>query len=254
MEKFNVVKIKENTKSSLEDFLAEEVPLTIFLEDKELVTLLCMPSDLEDLVRGFLFTSGLIKKPIDIKSIIINQEQWVAYVSLANPGIMEGLVFKRLFTSGCGRGTLFYNAADIINRVKIVSDFAIEAIKINELLTEFQKKSEVYLKTGGVHSAALADQENILFFKEDIGRHNAIDKVIGSGLSDGGFKNKILISSGRISSEVLFKVQKAGIPVIVSHSAPTNQAVKLARDMDITLVGFARVSRMNIYSFEERIK
>lgn len=253
MEKFNVVKIKENAKFSFEDFLAEEVPLTIFLGANELVTLLCMPSDLEDLVKGFLFTSGLIKKPLDIKGIVINQEQWAAYVDLVNPEIMEGLVFKRLFTSGCGRGTLFYNAADIINRVKIVSDFVIEPIKINELLTEFQRKSEVYLKTGGVHSAALADEKNILFFKEDIGRHNAIDKVIGSGLSGGGFKNKILISSGRISSEVLFKVQKAGIPIIVSHSAPTNQAVKLARDMDITLIGFARAKRMNVYSCQERI-
>ncbi len=112
----------------------------------------------------------------------------------------------------------------------------------------------MYSKTGGVHSAALASENEIFIFKEDIGRHNAIDKVIGEGLKkECVFESKIMISSGRISSEVLFKVQKARIPLLVSQSAPTNQAVKLARDMEITLVGFARGNRMNVYSKEERI-
>ncbi len=118
----------------------------------------------------------------------------------------------------------------------------------------FQKRSEGYLSTGGTHSAALAEGRSILVFKEDIGRHNAIDKVIGSRLADKeDFGNKIMITSGRISSEVLLKIQKCSIPLIVSRSAPTNQAVKLAKDMDITLVGFARGSRMNVYNGQERI-
>lgn len=252
MEEFKIIKIKGIVREEADDFVAEEAPLTINIADKELVTLLCMPSDLEELVIGFLFTSGLIKKFQDIKRIVLNQEQWMVYVDLS--GVDTELVFKRLYTSGCGRGTLFYNAADIISRIKIISDFKITPEKINALMLIFQRKSEIYLKTGGVHSAGLADENKILIFKEDIGRHNAIDKVIGCALKEGcDFKNKILISSGRISSEVLFKAQKAQIPVLVSQSAPTNQAVKLARDMDITLAGFARGSRMNIYSGIERI-
>jgi len=252
METFKVIRIKGSSREIIEDLIVEEAPLTLNIGDKELVTLLCMPSDLEDLVVGFLFTSGLINRIQDIKKIVINQEQWVARIDLATADI--GMVFKRLYTSGCGRGTLFYSASDLINRVKNVSDFKIEAIKINSLMADFQKKSEIYLKTGGAHSAGLADNKGILIFKEDIGRHNAIDKVIGQRLKEGGaFENKIMITSGRISSEVLLKTQKCKIPIVISKSAPTNQAIKLAKDMGITLVGFARGNRLNIYSAEERI-
>lgn len=252
METFKIIRIKGSNREIIEDLVVEEVPFTLNIGDKELVTLLCMPFDLEDLIAGFLFTSGLIKKIQDIKKIVINQEQWVAHIDLAVADIE--MVFKRLYTSGCGRGTIFYNAADIINRIKIVSDFKIEPVKINALMLDFQKKSEIYLKTGGVHSAALADTNGILIFAEDIGRHNAIDKVIGQGLKqDISFENKIMITSGRVSSEVLLKMQKCKIPVIISRSAPTNQAIKHASDTGITLVGFARGSRLNIYSAEERI-
>ena len=108
--------------------------------------------------------------------------------------------------------------------------------------------------TGGTHSAALSDGKDILVFREDIGRHNAIDKVVGYALvKNVTLKNTLLITSGRISSEVLFKVRKGGIPMVVSKSAPTNQAVKLAREMDITLIGFARGSRMNVYNGEKTV-
>lgn len=251
---FPVVKIKGNSREAVEDLVVEEVPLTLVLDGKELVTLLCCPQDLEDLSVGFLFTSGLIKKAEEIKKIVINQQQWIAYIDFAEGGKNTELVFKRLYTSGCGRGTLFYNTADIIHRVKIISDFKIEAAKVSGLMADFQKQSESYLKTGGAHSAALAGREGILIFREDIGRHNAIDKVIGSRLKVAGdFENKILITSGRISSEVLLKAQKCKIPIVVSKSAPTNQGIKLAVDMGITLVGFARGNRMNIYSQEERV-
>lgn len=255
MEKFEVTKIKGGSRETLEDFVVEEAPFTVNVDGKELVTLLCMPSCLEELAIGFLFTSGLIKDMRDIRKIIINQEQWLAYVDLTNPDITKDLVFKRLYTSGCGRGALFYSAQDIINKTKVVSGFKIEAGKINKLMADFQKKSEIFLKTGGAHSAGLADENEILIFKEDIGRHNAIDKIIGCALKEGvGFENKLLLSSGRISSEVLFKAQKCRVPVLVSQSAPTNQAIKLAVAMQITLAGFVRGNRMNIYSREERIE
>jgi len=254
VETLHVVRMKDHKKEVIDDLVVSEIPLTINIGENELVTLLCCPSDLEELVIGFLFSSGLIKKAEDINKIVINRQQWIAYVDLVQGDIDQGLVFKRLYTSGCGRGTIFYNASDIINRIKIASDFKIASDKINELMFDFQKRSTLYLKTGGVHGAALAADKGISIFKEDIGRHNAIDKVIGSALKENiNFTDKIIISSGRISSEVLLKTQKCRIPVVVSKSAPTDQAVKLAKDMDITLLGFARGNRMNIYSKEERI-
>ena len=255
MESFKIKQIKANAVNSLDDFVAEEIPFTLNISDRELVTLLCTPGDLDNLVKGFLFTSGLIKKVVQIKKIVIDQQKWTAYVELVDDIQMEELVFKRLYTSGCGRGTLFYNALDIMHRSKIKSELKIKNTLISRLMADFQKKSETYLKTGGVHSAAMANSEKILFFAEDIGRHNAIDKAIGTVLSENeSFEDKILITSGRISSEVIFKMRKCQTPIVISKSAPTNQAVKLSRDMNITLVGFARGNRMNIYSGFERIE
>ena len=252
---FQVTRFKGNIKEVIEDFVIEEIPLTLMIGDKELVTLLCCPSDLEDLARGFLFTSGLIINPKEIKNIFINREQWIATIDLADNNKDFDLAFKRLYTSGCGKGILFYTTADILNKSNITSQLRIDASRINAFMVEFQGKSEVFKKTGGVHSAALVDKEHMLIFKEDIGRHNAIDKVIGQGLREKvDFGSKIMISSGRISSEVLLKIQKCKIPMVISRSAPTAQAVKLARNMGITLVGFARGNRMNVYSAEERIQ
>ncbi len=254
MEEFKIIKVKEDKRDEVNDLLAEEIPFTILLDDKEFVTLLCTPADLKELAYGFLFTSGVITEKEDIKKIIINEQQWTAYIELKNANPAEELVFKRLYTSGCGKGTIFYNAVDVMHRGKNTSDFKIKSSNIKNLMVEFQKKSQIYVKTGGVHSAAIADQDDILIFKEDIGRHNAIDKVIGGLIcQEISFADKCLLSSGRISSEVLLKAQKCQIPVVISQSAPTNQAVKLARDLSITMIGFARGSRMNIYSNQERI-
>ena len=254
METFSILKIKDNSKEMVDDLVVEEVPLTLLIGNKELVTILCMPSDLEDLVRGFLFTSGLIRKAQDIEKIVLDRERWSVYIELADKSVDTAFVFKRLYTSGCGKGTLFYSLQDISKRRKITSDLKFNVDQISCLMSEFQKKSEGYLSTGGAHSAALAGENGILAFREDIGRHNAIDKIIGLWLSQSrNFQDKVMLTSGRISSEVLLKIQKCRIPMIISRSAPTNQAVKLAKDMGITLVGFVRGNRMNIYSGEERI-
>jgi FdhD protein len=254
MGSFKVTKIKAGNREIVEDQVAEEIPFTLIVDDKELVTLLCMPADLEDLAGGFLFTSGLTRNKEDIKKIVIDHQHWIAHIELSNDTIVKEMIFKRVYTSGCGRGTLFYDAADLARKFKIISDFRIEARKISSLSADFQKRSEMYLKTGGVHSAALADDNAILIFREDIGRHNAIDKVIGNRLKENNsFEGMIMITSGRLSSEVIFKTQKCAIPVLVSRSAPTDQAIKLSREMGITLAGFTRGDRMNIYSHEERI-
>ena len=254
-ESFKIIKIRGNSSEIVEDNLVEEVPLTIIAHDKELATFLCTPTDIEDLVRGFLLTSGLITRLSDIKQINLDQKRWTAYVELNKETIVEGMIFKRVYTSGCGKGTLFYNAFDLIERCRIKSSLKVTNTWIYALMMDFQKRSKLFLETGGAHSAAVADRKGILVFKEDIGRHNAIDKIVGYCLLKKlSLKNKILITSGRISSEVLLKSQKCKFPIIVSKGAPTNHAVKLANDMNITLVGFVRGKSMNVYSSKERIE
>jgi len=121
-------------------------------------------------------------------------------------------------------------------------------------MNSFQKMSLAFRETGGVHSAALSDGEHILVFKEDIGRHNALDKASGAALLKGiNPKCLIVLISGRISSEIIGKAKRLGAPFVISRSAPTDQAIKIARATNITLIGFARGNRMNIYSGEKRV-
>ena len=125
---------------------------------------------------------------------------------------------------------------------------------IIDLMQEMGKRSELFRETGGVHSSALAREGTLVLFREDIGRHNAIDKIIGECLLSGiPFDDALLMTSGRITSEIARKAGIAGIPVIASRSAPTSLAIRMAEELDLTIVGFVRGKRMNIYTGDWRI-
>ena len=199
---------------------------------------------------GFLASEGLIKSKDEIKKIIVDDQNGVVRVETEDgKKLANERLFKRLITSGCGRGISFYRAADVEGLAKIKSQIGISTVKIFTLAKEFQHRSQIYRATGGVHSAALCDTKNILLFSEDIGRHNAIDKIFGECiLRDIPTDDRILITSGRISSEILLKVAKRDIPILISKSAPTNLGVKLANDLGVTVIGFVRGERMNVYT------
>ncbi len=172
---------------------------------------------------------------------------------MKNDNIIKDLIFKRLQPPGCGKGVMLYDVSHK-NKKRITSELKITSNSVSKLMIKFHKMSVNYIKTGGTHSAAISDREDIVVFREDIGRHNAVDKIIGNRLQNhDSFQDKMLLTSGRISSEIFLKAYRCGIPVIISKSAPTNISVKQCRKMGITLVGFARGTRMNIYSGKERI-
>ena len=126
--------------------------------------------------------------------------------------------------------------------------------EVVNLMREFQRSSYLFKRTGGVHSAALCRREEIEIFAEDIGRHNAIDKVFGESLlKDIQTEDKVALTSGRISSEIVIKVLRRGVPILISLGAPTDLAVSLAEKMRITVIGFARGRRMNVYTHGFRI-
>lgn len=254
-EKLAVLRITEQDRDEVEDLVVREFPLTIFLNGQELVTLLCSPTNLKYLAVGFLLSEGLIHDKADIKDIVVDSQKGVAHVETAGgKELAKELLFKRMITSGCGRGATFYNVADVQGKVKVESQIRISASEVFALVKEFQHHSQVFRTTGGVHSAALCDTKNILVFSEDIGRHNAIDKIFGECiLNDIPTNDRIIVTSGRVSSEILLKVDKRNIPVLVSKSAPTDQGVKLAKDLGVTLVGFVRGKKMNVYTHDWRI-
>lgn len=247
-----IIRIKEK-REKVTDKIVEELPLTIFINGEELATLLCSPSDIKYLVYGFLYNEGIIKAIRDIKELKINKERGLVSVELKEEDKIKGIkgtFQRRVITSGCSG---FYNAADLKIK-KIKSGFRIKKEKINELMLELMKKSAVFRETGGVHSSALCDNKKIIFFSEDIGRHNTIDKIIGKSLEKRiNLKNKMVLTSGRLSSEMILKAAKQQIPVIASKGAPTELAIKLAKNIGITLVGFVRGKRINVYCNEKRI-
>ncbi len=252
--KVNILRIDKGKKETLKDTVTDEVFLTIHINDKELLTLLCSLDNLKELSVGFLFSSGIITSLDDIENVFVNNRNMTSHITLKEKILTEDVIFKRTYTSGCGTGMLFHNVLDLSRKKIVTSNLRVHSEKIFELMKAFEKKSTAYKKTGGVHSAALCDEENILAFCEDIGRHNAIDKVIGEALYKKlDTKDLIVLTSGRISSEVISKVEKMGSGIIISRGAPTSLAVQLAEKWNITLVGFVRGHRMNVYTAKERI-
>jgi FdhD protein len=252
-----IVKIKGSTAQSFEDEVVEESPLSIFLNDEKIITLMSTPSDQKLLALGFLFSEGLIREKEDVKKILFssrkNEVRIFTQKKLRIPKTSSRI---GALTSGCGKGKSFQDLEDIdpLTDVLINLEFTVTPDQIERLVREFEKRSSLFRSTGGTHSAALADKEKILLFNEDIGRHNAVDKVLGESLlKKTALQDKILISSGRVSSDILLKAWRAKISLIVSRSAPTSLAVELAQKTGLTIVGFARGKRMNVYSYPMRV-
>ncbi len=253
--KFPIRRINADSVEILDDFVIREFPLTLVVNGQELVTLLCSPADLKYLAVGFLLAEGLISSKEDIKKLLVDDIRGIIRVEVSAGIAHSDEIFKRFISSGCGRGTSFYSAADAGTISRVESDLVITSSAVTSLFREFQHRSQLFQKTGGVHSAAICNTEKILVFAEDIGRHNAVDKIFGRCLLDGlPTADKLILTSGRISSEVLLKVARRNVPVLASKSAPTDLGVRLATDLGITLLGFVRGGRMNVYAHEGRIQ
>ena len=251
----NVKRYREGSFEDIEISLVRETPLTVFLNGKEVVTLLCLGDHLKELALGFLGSEGFIERYSDVRSVKVDEEKGTAEIEtvLENP-LVAGLFEKRTITSGCGKGSTFYNVMDAFKCKKIESDIKIRPAYLLDLMKKLHEKSDLYKETHGVHNAALADLSGMLVMREDIGRHNAVDKINGySLLNNIRMANKILITTGRVSSEILIKTGKMGIPVILSRSVPTGLAVSIAEEVGITIAGFARGGSLSIYSHGERM-
>jgi len=249
VERFSVLRFTKDGKSNIDEVVVREFPVTIILNNQELVTLLCSPKNLDYLAAGFLHSEGLLKSKDEIKNIAVDDQRGVVRLeTIEGKEITQDVLSKRIITSGCGKGASFYSPADVASQ-KVDSQMKISADEVFALVNEFQHGSEVYLATHGVHSAALCNNKGILVFSEDIGRHNALDKIFGQCLlQDIPTNDRIVVISGRISSEMLHKVAKRDIPILISISAPTNLGVKLADELGITLIGLAKGNRMNVYA------
>ncbi|MDU3802143.1 formate dehydrogenase accessory sulfurtransferase FdhD [Paraclostridium bifermentans] len=241
--KIDVVKIDNQNAKEEKETIISEYPLSLILNGKYLNTFLCTPDKLEELIVGFLATKGYISNKNDIESIIIDEKLKVAQV-----------ISNRANTN-LNLEKIFLNDLDFIECNPVKNSFEIDIDTIYNSMHMNLTSSQLFKDTGGVHSVALFDGADPVVICEDVARHNAMDKVIGySVLNDVNFEDKFIVVSGRISLEMMQKACKMQIPIVVSKSAPTNLSVELAKKLNITLVGFVRGRRMNIYANGYRVK
>ncbi len=251
-----VIKVTGTVVEGIVDEVASELPIRLVLNNEPLVTLLCTPSELEELTIGFLLSEGLLRDRSSIRRLEVHDREATVRVELAGlPEDISKLFEKRTISSGCGKGVTFTNYRLYSDSRIDVKGPLMSVEDIRSLLKTFRTISTLYLETGGVHSAALSDGKDILFFSEDIGRHNAVDKLIGKAfLQSVPVENKILLTSGRVTSEIMTKAGRNRFPILISRAAPSCMAINYAEDMGITLIGFARGERMNIYTWPKRIR
>lgn len=246
--KKQVVKITESHNNTVEDVVAEEKRLRILINGREALKMYCSPIMVRELVAGFLMTEGIINGGWCAERMSI---QYDSDIIVDVPAEGEVSLEGGAITSGCVGGMTFEKP---LNEAKINDGIKIEKKKLRELFDDFTRRSDLYNLTGCIHSAAISDGEHILVVGEDIGRHNAVDKVIGHcALESIPLKDKIILVSGRLSSEMAGKCAKWAIPIVVSRAAPTALAIHIADRGGITMVGFMRGRRLNIYTHHERI-
>ncbi len=242
-----------------EDEVAGEYPLTLVVNGREMATLVCTPTHLEEMALGFLTAEGVLRRDGPAPRLFVDREQGVADVEApGREGDLEREMFgKRYVGSCCGKSrTGFYMANDARTARRVESGLTLSADACFELMGELQGASELHGRTGGVHNAALATEDGGLeVVRTDIGRHNTLDKLYGNALREGiDLERRVVVFSGRISSEILLKVSKMGCPVLLSKCAPTSLALEMADELGVTAVGFLRSDRMTVYTHPERIR
>jgi len=248
-----ITQFRKGKQSQTEDLIVTETEIQLSVQCQVVAVFSCSPANIEELAAGFLVSSGIVNPDNRILHLEYLPAKNQIEVNLDDNSVFKNKTLRISKPSGCGSGLQLVTEPDVKNR--IISVFSITPAKISKLMDSFGKSSALFKSTGGVHSAAISDCDNILVFAEDIGRHNAVDKAIGSMyLQKQAFNEKILLCSGRISSEIVIKMIHTGIGMVISRSAPTHKAVELADKWGITLLGFARANNFNLYSHPERVK
>lgn len=229
-----------------------EVPLSVFVNGRHALTAMISPVMLEEFVTGFLYTERIIREPEEIESLRIEAESTdtpSASVLTKNPYSI--MLSSKIVLSGCGGDT---SCLDPARLPKIRSDMTVELGTIKRIMKE-TLVSDLHIRTGGIHIVGLFGQDGKICITEDIGRHNALDKVIGYGLKHNvDFSKTIVTCSGRLSSEMVRKCLMANIPIIASRGATTTLAINMGEQSGLTIIGFVRSQKMNIYTGVERIR
>jgi FdhD protein len=246
------IQYQEKKTNTIDAGVIVETPVSLTVNGRTWLTFMCTPIMLEEMAIGFLFNEGLISTIDDVEDVRVCEHEDNIDVWLTRSA-EEPESWRR--TSGCSGGV---TAVDLLSeRLTAISvqKGMFRPEKINALVANLFECQELYKETGGVHTTALCDGEEIILSAEDIGRHNTLDKIAGAYLRlKLDLPHRYLITTGRISSEMLQKASRMKAEVLISRTSPSSLSIQLAERMGITLIGYARRDRFNVYAHHERIK
>ena len=244
---------QEMKKISLD--VVEEQPLTLFLNSQEIVTMMTINDYPEFLAVGYLLNQNMISRDDDITSIEYEDEINVVVVRTKKKSNFEKKLSKKTITSGCAQGTVFGDIMEIFEKKKFKDDQKLKIEWIYELSKSITLTPSIYLKAGAIHGCVLCEKNTPLIYMEDVGRHNAIDKIAGyMFLNKINSNNKIFYTTGRLTSEMVIKSVIMEIPIVISRSGFTVWGVELARKANLTLIGRAKGKKFTLLSGEKRIE
>lgn len=233
-----------------------EISLKIIVNDMELVSVLCLNQYHEELAVGFLYNEGIISSYTDIEKINFNSKLLAVLIKLKDGVVIDRQESLRSLTSGCGKCYTYINPLKQSQYKSVSANTAYTVKNVLDLMNDFISRSKIYATVGGVHSVLFYTPDYEILV-EDIGRHNCFDKITGSILKESKlnlFDQGIVFVSGRISSEIIMKIIRMGVGILVSKSTPTTASIKLARQHNVTLLGYVRNNSGYIYSCPERLQ
>ncbi|MGD8506647.1 MAG: formate dehydrogenase accessory sulfurtransferase FdhD [Candidatus Bathyarchaeota archaeon] len=255
------IDVKSRRRERKTDYVAEETPLHIFLDQTHYATILCSPTLMKELAIGNLLSEGVIRTTKEIQEIRLRKDG-KCQIRLSPDVDIEKRIsisqpFARLVVSACGSPD-YWPLSKLIDRLHLTRlsvDFEVEAKTVLEAVRRLNTLAEIFRKTGGVHVAAFYSAEGkLLNCAEDVGRHNAVDKIIGvAALEDVELSKCFIASSGRLTGDIVVKAARMGVPVIASMTAAISSGVEAAQRTGITLIGFVRGYRLNVLTYPERI-
>jgi FdhD protein len=238
------LRIRDETAEEIRGEVVREQPLVVHVNGERFLTLLCSPMKVQELVLGYLWMEKVIAGLDEVRACDVSIVDGRADVTLTHA---VTLPTERILTSGCGGGITFRIDHRLFPR--LVSTVRVRPAQIIARMRDLYAAAVHYRQSRGIHGAALTDGETLLALAEDVGRHNAVDKLKGEALLRGmPTEDCILLSTGRVSSEMLLKAARMGVPIVASRTSPTEMAVALAEQLDITVCGYVRADSLNVYA------
>jgi FdhD protein len=239
---------------AVEAAIVHERPLTLFLNGQEIVTMMTIGDHPEYLALGYLLNQNMLRPDDEVTGIEHDEELELVVVRTRRQTDYEAKLQKKVRTSGCAQGTVFGDLMERFDQVRLPASAVLRTSWLYSLGRQINTTRSLYLKAGAIHGCCLCEEDQLILYMEDVGRHNAVDKIAGYMFRHGlGPEGKIFYTTGRLTSEMVIKTVQMGIPILISRSGFTAWGVELARKAGLTLIGRARGRRFLALSGAERI-